>query len=498
MATFKATTRGERKDGFMQVYIRVSHQKRHGYIKTDKMVTRKELNKQGEIKDAFVINYCTSLIVEYNRRLNEKDITNWSVGEVIDFLTKRDTDLCFSDYARLHADRLIDKGQVRNSRNYLLALQHMERFFGTNRIMFSDLTSTQVNAWIRSLNETRRVKEMYPVCMRQVYRAAVEEYNDYDNDIIRIKKNPWPKVKIPNADRSDKIAISPEECRVFFSAPLPGTKVIDSMPELGRDVAKIVLCLAGINTVDLYELRKENYKDGKICYKRAKTKKSRTDDAYIEMRVEPVIESLFEKYRADDNDPYLFSFHKRYVSSDSFCANVNSGIKQVCKHMGIPKANWYCVYTFRHTWGTVAQNDCGASVSEVGFAMNHSHRSTTITRGYIKIDFTPAWELNAKVIDFIFFSNAKSKQGLAKSVEEPQGKLFRLSPKMMVYARVYFRGEMLGEVSDIGFSNVEEVMDKLTLKLPDTIPMGCAVQYRIKNVDTDREAVYERTKGKGF
>ena len=29
-------------------------------------------------------------------------------------------------------------------------------------------------------------------------------------------------------------------------------------------------------------------------------------------------------------------------------------------------------------------------------------------------------------------------------------------------------------------------------------PTGCAVQFRIKNVDSDREAVYERTKGKGF
>ena len=36
--------------------------------------------------------------------------------------------------------------------------------------------------------------------------------------------------------------------------------------------------------------------------------------------------------------------------------------------------------------------------------MNHSH-GRTITRGYIKLDFSPAWELNAKVIDFIFFQH---------------------------------------------------------------------------------------------
>lgn len=113
MATFKSVVRGERKDGFMQVYIRVSHQKRHGYIKTDKMVTRKELNKQGEIKDPMVVSYCAQLILDYNRRLNEKEIKNWSVGEIVDFLTKGDCDVCFSDYARLHIDRMIDRGQLR-------------------------------------------------------------------------------------------------------------------------------------------------------------------------------------------------------------------------------------------------------------------------------------------------------------------------------------------------------------------------------------------------
>ena len=68
----------------------------------------------------------------------------------------------------------------------------------------------------------------------------------------------------------------------------------------------------------------------------------------------------------------------------------------------------------------------------------------------------------------------------------------------MVYARAYFRGEVLAEISDIGFGTVEAVIIKLAMMLPDTVPTGCSVQFRIKNVDADREAVYERTKGKGF
>ncbi len=122
---------------------------------------------------------------------------------------------------------------------------------------------------------------MYPVCVRQIFRAAILEYNDYDTGHLRIKTNPWPKVKIPQADRTTKRAISPEACREFFGAPLPETKMIESLPELGRDVAKMILCLAGINTVDLYNLKKTDYRNGVIAYNRAKTRNSRNDDAYI-------------------------------------------------------------------------------------------------------------------------------------------------------------------------------------------------------------------------
>ena len=215
------------------------------------------------------------------------------------------------------------------------------------------------------------------------------------------------------------------------------------------------------------------------------------------MRVEPVIQPLLEKYKTEVDDPYLFSFHTRYRDSDSFNANVNHGIKRICKSMGLRKDRWYCVYTFRHSWATVAQNDCGANIAEVGFAMNHSH-GHAVTRGYIKFDFSPAWELNAKVIDFVLFSTKRSKQGEADDIDNPLSKQFRLSPKRMVNGRAYFKGEVVAELSDIGFSNVDSVIDRLVPQLPDTIPPRCEVTFRIKDIDTDMEGVYTRTKGKGF
>ena len=91
------------------------------------------------------------------------------------------------------------------------------------------------------------------------------------------------------------------------------------------------------------------------------------------MKVPGILQPIFNKYLDKTNSPYLFDFHKRMTSSDSFEANINCGIQQICeKSLGIAHNKAYCVYTFRYTWATVAQNECGACIDEVGLAMYHS------------------------------------------------------------------------------------------------------------------------------
>lgn len=485
----------KRKDGCYSVYIRVAHNGKSVYIPTDKVVGGKGLSSSLEVTDPFVLKPLSSQIVAWLDALNRQDISAWSARQVAEFLKNLKEDLIFSDYARKHIDRMIDRGQERNARNYQLALQHMERYFGTTKVKFAQLTSVNMNKWIATLGNTARAKEMYPVCIRQIFRAAIDELNDYDNGIIKVKTNPWGKVKIPAADKPNKKAITAEACREFFSTPLPPTRMIDPLPELGRDVAMMSLCLAGMNTIDIYNLRKQDYHGGIIHYKRAKTTKSRTDNAYIEMRVPEVIKPLFEKYRADDSTDRLFRFSERFSNSDSFCANVNIGIKQICKSMGMPKEQWYCVYTFRHTWATTAQNDCGATLAEVGFAMNHSHRYT-VTRGYVEIDFSPAWKLNEKVIDFILFSDATSRRMQHEEIDD-EG-VFRISPKMLIRAAAFFQGKCLANFEDIGYSNIDEVTKKLASHFPADIPDRSIVQFKIVNCDNGKVTIYEHQKGKGF
>ena len=399
MATFKPCVRKVRADGFWTVYIRCTHERQSAYMKTDKLVDKKGLGKSGDIKDSLVLLYCLNQIKTFIERLNKETISNWSIKEVISFLENSDEDICFSDYAKKFKFNMMKKDMVKTAQNYEAACNHLERFAGTNKLMFSRFTSKFIQDWIAELeNTTSRAKEAYPICVRQIFNHAVDEYNDYDRQIIKIKTNPWVRIKIPKSDTPEKKAIPVNDIRTFFISKPPQCNSKHPLSELAKDVTMLVMCLAGINTADLYDLKKSSLKDNTIGYNRKKTKKCRADKAYMEIKIPDILMPVVKKYLSEPEDEYLFNFHNRHHSGQSFNIRINGGLKIICKHNGFEN---YSTYTFRHSWGTIARNDCKYSLENVAFCMNHvsAHR---ITDGYIKTDYSTVSELNQKVVDLIF------------------------------------------------------------------------------------------------
>ena len=58
------------------------------------------------------------------------------------------------------------------------------------------------------MSESARKKNLYPSCVRKILNDARKEYNDYDLDIIRIRVNPFARVKIPKEDKPEKTEAS--------------------------------------------------------------------------------------------------------------------------------------------------------------------------------------------------------------------------------------------------------------------------------------------------
>ena len=483
MATLKATVKSKRKDGMYVVYIRFAHNRRVSYLRTSWLVNDKGISRnKKDIIDPIVIQQTSKLIVQYYEQLNRIDTQNWTVKEIVDYIQKGKNGVSFSLYARKHIDKMIARGQERTSRNYKWALNHMERFAETDNIMFSRLTSAFLNRWIESLSETNRCKEQYPVCMREVYKAALKEFNDEELGIVKLK-NPWSNVVIPRSDIPEKRAITASMLRKFFNVVPDRSRFTNPLMEVGQDVALISFCMCGLNAVDIFNAQKDQYVNGIFHYERQKTRMSRSDKGYFEVRVPEFLKPTFEKYLSrDKKSPWLFNFHDRLSTSDSFSANVNIGIKQIWEKVDPNyKAS---LYAFRHSWATIAQNECGATMNEVDFGLNHSINK--MAKVYVKVDYTPAWILNEKVIDFIFFTDKESK-----FVEKEDKTFEKISKYNNVRAEAYVMGKKVCALEDTGFTNVDHVMNKLVTLLPKKIK-NARVQFKITNVDKNLSQMYQR------
>ena len=102
-----------------------------------------------------------------------------------------------------------------------------------------------------------------------------------------------------------------------------------------------------------------------------------------------------------------------------------------------------------------------------------------MARVYTKIDYSPAWELNEKVIDYIFFSDKEPEHN-----EDSSASFERMSKYNLI------RGESV--IEDSGFTNVEQVIAKVLMSMHDDLPRPTKVQIKITNLDKRQIQLYQR------
>ena len=79
---------------------------------------------------------------------------------------------------------------------------------------------------------------------------------------------------------------------------------------------------------------------------------------------------------------------------------------------------------------------------------------------YVKIDFSLAWELNEKVIEFLFFTDRESKY----IVKEEVG-FEKLSKYNLISAEAFIMGKVVASVKNTDYSNISQVIEDLKILL---------------------------------
>jgi integrase len=139
-----------------------------------------------------------------------------------------------------------------------------------------------------------------------------------------------------------------------------------------------------MNFVDMAHLKPENIVDGRIEYRREKTKRKGRDAEFSVKVSAPLAEVLaaFDGHQGPYLFPILGSEHgtekQRWTRIRKCLKAMNADLKEAAKLVGI-RTN-LTTYVARHTFATTWKRK-GASVEMISEAMGHS--SVQVTTGYL-------------------------------------------------------------------------------------------------------------------
>ena len=385
--TIEIGTKGKNQQRSVRFLIRQGNKKAR--IPTGISVTDAELTSNGKkIKEPTKAMLLDKKRVELQERLNAMMVD--AMGETITAeeiarkLTARPKTLDFFAFA----EEWMQRSTIRGKKNYKCFLNALEGFVGTRSLPFKEITYSFLDGFAQHLKDKPRAQSLYMGQMRHLYREAMRKYNtDYDTII---QNDPFLRFRVPKQQIKKGVrALTLEQLLSIYN--YKGRA--HSRAQLARDCFILSFCLMGINSVDMYEAR--DIRNNVIKYNRAKTQDRRSDNAYIEVKVHPVVQELIKRYKGNSR---VFSFYERYGDAPTFNKAINIGLKEVGKELGIDGLQFYQA---RHTFATLSRNLMHFSKSDVDEALNHVG-SYDIADIYIAKDFTIINNNNFKLLDKVF------------------------------------------------------------------------------------------------
>jgi len=290
-------------------------------------------------------------------------------------------------------DEWLRRHDIKGAKNYRTMLNRLEEYLGRRSLPFSQITYPLLDGFAQTMHDKPRAASLYLGQMRHLYREAMRRYNtDYDQPI---QNDPFLRFRVPRQPMKKGVrALTLEQLLAIYryKAVVP-----HSRPQLARDCFILSFCLMGMNSVDMYEAR--TLTGGVLKYNRIKTRDRRQDDAYIEVRIHPVIAKLIKRYRGNSR---VFSFHERYSDESTFNKALNLGLKTVGEAVGIDGLQFYQA---RHTFATLSRNLMHFSKGDVDEALNHVG-SYDVADIYIQKDFSVINDNNFRLLDRVFDTDA--------------------------------------------------------------------------------------------
>lgn len=409
MATFKAVVQKhqQRRDGKFPISIRVTNNRKSCYIPTGLYCTLSQINRKTfEIKDQFILSRLAHMMADWDKKLLtidstsicEMDAKNFkkiltASSDTIDFIAETRSIIASNPqkYKRMNDALVVLKKMgvkemtvIDFNSNFL---RKFKEFLDNRRIPV-----TKKGIIVGYKHYAQNSKKGYVDMLCRAFRLIQRKYNTEFNSVI--SHNPFINFEGYRVAQTAKRSMSVEQVRSFFELPVTIRTEKETI-----DLMKLSFCLCGINLIDIFALEKSSFdkRNMRITYERHKTKEHSLTRSRVSVHIEPEIYDVMRRYMADEESNMLFSFNK--MTPDTASAfKVCCRMTRLCAKYGFDHIT---PYWFRHTWATIARNECDVSKDDIDLCLAHAGNNP-MADVYIRPDWSRVDRANRKVLDLVF------------------------------------------------------------------------------------------------
>ena len=414
--TFKIYLRPKANSNYT-VFIQAIHNRKVKYIKNGFSLNSSQVNKNGEIKSREISQSLKKQIQVYEEKIAKLGtrVNYMTCEELLEFIQREDKievqadRLDFYEFSYEYVEQLKNEGKRRGF-DILIVLRSLQDYH-PEKLPFSKINKEFILGYIDFLSTVRTLKRKDQFgrdtiqvskrmseatindrlrIIRALINKAMYKYNTEEDEYI--KNRVFKFIKIQSPKPKQKRAIPVDVVRQIFNYH----SETDKRGQLARDLFIASFFLCGMNAIDFYNMEKNSYYDQKLCYQRSKTKDKRFDNAEIMVWIPDLVVPILQKY-LDNKSKYLFVFRSEYSHPQTFSSILNSGLKRIAKAIGYEENLTF--YAARHSFATIARNDCRIEKSTVAECLNHSQN--TITDYYLVKDYTRIWDAQKIVYDYV-------------------------------------------------------------------------------------------------
>ena len=328
-------------------------------------------SKSGEILDDYITNSkLQSLKIEYLQKINLYTLKNNGVEnaqEIKTFLEgKLSHEYTIYSFWEEQIKELNTLGRTGTARAYNIVLSSISKQINLskpfNKFSYKDLIELEATLYKNGM--TINGVSVYLRTFKAIYNKAI------NLDIVGYEHYPFRKFKIKKGAITPRV-LNMSELKAYFNLQLDENSLYYKSWLIG----KLIFMLRGINSRDLLLLNSQNFKNGRIIYRRSKTKK------IYSIPLLPEMIELFERFTSNEISVLNIVNENDLKNPIGFAEVMAQKLKVLNAHLKkignmIGSNEPITTYVFRYSFSNVAKQ-LGYSKDMISEALGHNYGNST-------------------------------------------------------------------------------------------------------------------------